>query len=95
MRVTLDNPKAFSEAGRKIYSEKFQKELEESHHGKFAAINVEHEDVTLGDTLDAAALLAREKYPEGQFYLLRVGFPSVGRLPYARTKTTDSDWLFG
>jgi hypothetical protein len=48
-----------------------------SQRGKIAAIEPRSGEFFLGDTLVAAAKQAREKYPGGTFYFIRVGYPTA------------------
>lgn len=48
-----------------------------SQRGKIAAIEPSSGDFFLGDTLVADAKQAREKYPRGAFYFIRVGHPTA------------------
>jgi hypothetical protein len=73
MSTNFNNPKAISEAGKKIYERLYQAEYEKSHLGKFVAINILDESATLGDTASEALNSARARYPKGLFHLIRVG----------------------
>lgn len=90
------NPYAIAEIGQKIYDERYKADLEAHYLGRYAAINVETEQVSLGDTPEEALEKARAADPHGLLHLIRVGFPSVysgSRMtPHA---TKGKDWLFG
>jgi hypothetical protein len=62
-----------AERGEAIYAEKYRADLEHSARGKFVAMHIESGEATLGDTGEAAIRAAREKDPEGNFHLIRVG----------------------
>jgi hypothetical protein len=71
--TNLNDPKAISEAGKKIYERRYKAEYEKSRLGSFVAINVLDESATLADTATEALGSARAKYPKGLFHLIRVG----------------------
>lgn len=49
----------------------------EGERGKIAAIEPRSGDFFLEDTLVAAVKRAREKYPGGTFYFIRIGYPTA------------------
>lgn len=59
--------------GEAIYKEKYQANFEQSHNGKFVAINVNSGEVTVADTGEDAIRIALEKDANGLFHLIRVG----------------------
>jgi hypothetical protein len=73
MATNLNNPKAISEAGEKIYAAKYKVQYERDYNGKFVAINILDESATLGNSGTEALSKARESYPKGIFHLIRVG----------------------
>jgi hypothetical protein len=73
MPTNLNNPKAISEAGEKIYERLYKAEYEQSQLGRFVAINILDESATLGDGAMQALSSARTKHPKGLFHLIRIG----------------------
>jgi len=71
--TNFNDPRAISEAGKKIYERLYRAEYEKSRLGKFVAINILDESATLGNTATEALGSARAKYPKGLFHLIRVG----------------------
>ena len=86
------NPKAIVEAGERIYRDKYQKEYEANHRGKFLAIDVQTEEAYLGDTSEEPLRAGRNVSPKGIFHLVRVGSPGAFRVSY--TSNANVDWLF-
>jgi hypothetical protein len=89
--LSLSNPKAVVEAGERIYKEKYQRDFEAAHLGKFAVIEVKTGKAYLGDTPEDAFENGRKGAPEGVFHLIKVGSPGAYRVSYAGSA---SDWLF-
>jgi hypothetical protein len=71
--ANFNNPKAISDAGKKIYERLYKADYERSRLGKFVAINILDESATVGDTASEALAHARAKHPKGLFHLIRVG----------------------
>ncbi len=80
------NPRAIAEAGERIYRDKYQKEYEAKHLGKFVAIDVQTEESYLGDTSEGALSAGRNVASKTVFHLVRVGSPGAFRVSY----TSDS-----
>jgi hypothetical protein len=75
--TTLPDAQAIADRGEAIYAEKYKKEFERLHHGKFAAIDVETEQASLSETSGGALLEAHRRSPNTFVHLIRVGFPSA------------------
>jgi len=90
----LANPTEIAQRGEKIYDEKYRKEYEKKHHGRFVAIDVKSEAIYVADTPEAALEDGRKKSPSGVFYLMRVGFPGVFRVGYTSTESHGDRLLF-
>jgi hypothetical protein len=71
--INFNDPKAISEAGKRIYERLYQAEYEKSRLGTLVAINILDESATPGKTATEALGSARAKYPKGLFHLIRVG----------------------
>lgn len=59
--------------GDEIYERDIRPEVEETHHGKIVAIDVDSRDYTIADTVITAAERLRERRPEARVWLMRVG----------------------
>jgi hypothetical protein len=57
----------------KLYTERYQENLERSHRDHFVAIEPDSGDYFIGATLSEAAAAARNAYPERRAFVLRVG----------------------
>ncbi|OGY30990.1 MAG: hypothetical protein A3C02_00565 [Candidatus Andersenbacteria bacterium RIFCSPHIGHO2_02_FULL_45_11] len=64
--------------GRKIYDRIKEKYIAEK--GKFLAIDIESSDVFLGDSNSEAVEVAKNKYPDHVFYVVRIGYSAAERL---------------
>jgi hypothetical protein len=53
------------------------KEWDPQHKGQVAAIEMESEEVFLGNDVVEATLKGWEKYPGRAFYFVRIGYPAV------------------
>ena len=73
MTPNLNDPKAISDAGKRIYNERYQREYERDYPGQFVAVDVLSGNATLGSTASETLVRARQQYPEGVFHLIRVG----------------------
>jgi hypothetical protein len=82
--TNLNDPKAISEAGKKIYERLYKAEYEKSRRGRFVAVNILDESATLGDTATEALRSARAKHPKGLFHLIRVGHSGAFQVSLAR-----------
>src|ERR1039457_1970306 len=73
MEPNLNDPKAVSDAGERIYDERYRQDYERDYRGQVVAVDVLSGNATLGGTSSAALLKARHKYPKAVFHLIRVG----------------------
>jgi hypothetical protein len=71
--INFNDPKAISDAGKRIYDRLYRAEYEKSRLGTFVAINVLDESATPGITATEALGSAKAKSPKGLFHLIRVG----------------------
>jgi len=67
----------FIQQAEEIYRRKYKKSLEKTAKGKVMAIDIETEDIFIGDSILEAGLNARQKYPDKIFHFIRVGYPAV------------------
>lgn len=73
-----------AERAMRLYDERLRAELEPAHRDQFVAIEPTSGDYFLGRTLSEAAWAASGKYPDRQFYALRIGHPvavEIGHSP--------------
>lgn len=66
--------------GDEIYERDIRPQVEETHHGKIIAIDVDSGDYTIGDTVIDVAERLRERCPGADVWLLRVGYRAVGSI---------------
>jgi len=66
--------------GQRYYEQFLRAELEPEHQGKYLFLDVETGDYELDEDQLAAMARARAKHPGAVFYILRVGYPAVGRI---------------
>jgi hypothetical protein len=67
----------FIQQAEEIYRRKYKKSLEKTAKGKVMAIDIETEDIFIGDSILEAGLNARQKYLDKIFHFIRVGYPAV------------------
>jgi len=68
-----------AEEGAKIY-DKIKSNYEPVNNGKFLAIDIESNDVFLGNTSSEAVELARKAHPNKVFYVVKIGFSAAETL---------------
>lgn len=59
--------------GYHLYQEVLKPQLEPGHLGEYVAIEVESGDYFLGTSLDEALESAEHKYPDREFFIVKVG----------------------
>jgi hypothetical protein len=69
-----------AERGRALYERDIRDRLDEHDCGKFLVLDIETGAYELDADQLAAVERAREKRPDGPFYVLRVGYPTAFRL---------------
>lgn len=62
-----------AEEGAKIY-ERIKNQHDSKEKGKFLAIEIESEDVFLGETSAEALMSARQAHPNKVFYVVKIGY---------------------
>lgn len=89
------DPKQIAESGERIYRQRFQRDFETLHTGRFAAIDISTEIAYLGDTAFEALQQAQFQAPDGTFYLVLVGSPAAFRMGHSFvTANGDADRAF-
>lgn len=66
--------------GKEIYEKSIREEVEDVHDGRFLVVDVTTGGYEVADDELTAFDRAREKNPEGVFYLLRVGREAAHRI---------------
>lgn len=92
--TSLNNPKAISAAGIKIYDEKYRAEYERLHDGRFVAINVLDGSAVLGASSSEALANGKRTFPNGLFHLIRVGHRTAFEVAGAQ-RNAGTDWVAG
>ena len=71
----------YESAQSKPLKQGYSRELEYiAEKGKFLAIDIESSDVFLGDSNSEAVEVAKNKYPDHVFYVVRIGYSAAERL---------------
>ena len=77
--TTLDRHE-LARRGQAYYDEHLRAKLEPEHRGEYVWLDAETGDYEMdGDQL-AAMRRARARHPHAVFYVIRVGYPAVGRI---------------
>ena len=63
--------------GDEIYERDIRPQVEETHHGKIVAIDVDTGDYSIADTVIAAAEDLRDRRPDARVWLMRVGYRAL------------------
>ena len=63
--------------GEEIYERDIRPQVEETHHGKVVAIDVDSGDYTIDDTAVAAAERLLERRPDADAWAVRVGYRTL------------------
>ena len=68
--------------GDEIYERDIRPQVEESHHGKIVAIDVDSGDYAIGDSVIAAAKSLRSQRPDADIpgddvWIMRIGYRAV------------------
>ena len=63
--------------GNELYERDIRTQVEADHHGKVIAIDVDSGDYAIADTARSAAKRLRERRPDADVWLMRVGYPTL------------------
>ena len=63
--------------GDEIYERDIRSQVEETHHGKIVAIDVDSGDYAIGDMVVTAAERLRERRPEAAVWAVRIGYRTL------------------
>lgn len=72
------DPYSVAERGRKLY-ERFRRDLEAEHPGKFVAVDIHTEKLFVADSPESAYRAARAAEQPGPFHFVRIGSEGVYR----------------
>jgi hypothetical protein len=80
MSVQTISPEDVVRKGKQLYEERIRPLVEEQHHGKFLAIDVETGDYEVAEKLLYASERLRSKRPQARLFGMRIGYPAAYRL---------------
>lgn len=69
-----------SRRGQEYYDRVLRAELEPEHRGEYLFLDVETGEYEMGKDQLAVMQRARARHPGAVFYIVRVGYPAVGRI---------------
>jgi hypothetical protein len=70
--------------GERYYEAEIRQQLEADHHGEYVVINTDTGEYDVDTDRRVVSRRARERWPYAGRFLLRVGYPAIGRLGGAR-----------
>ena len=70
----------FVRRGQEYYDEHLRARLEPDHKGEYVVLDAETGEYEMDRDRLAAMARARAKHPGTVFYIVRVGYPTVGRI---------------
>ena len=80
MSTVTANEIELARQGREYYRRVLRAKLEPEHKGQYLVLDVETGEYELDEDECAALHRARANKPHTVFYILRVGYPTVGRI---------------
>jgi hypothetical protein len=80
MQGTKYTDEEISRRGKEFYESRIRSEVEPSHRGEFVVIDVERGDYFIGDSYSKLLLDLWAARPGSQGYVVRVGYPTAGRM---------------
>ena len=66
--------------GKELYEKQIRREVEDGNTGKALVINIENGEYELDEDHLEASRRAHEKTPDGAFFAMRIGYPTMGRI---------------
>ena len=63
--------------GDEIYETNIKRQVEDAHHGKIVAIDVNSGDYAIADTVSAASKRLRKRSPDADVWSVRVGYRTL------------------
>lgn len=76
---------SISEQAKQVYESELKVHLEAGHRDQFVAIEPTSKAYFLGDTFIAAALAAKQAFPERSSFVLRIGHDAAFHIGAARS----------
>jgi hypothetical protein len=64
----------------KLYEQEIRAKVEAGNVGKYLAVDIETGDYVVDEDEMNVIKRAMEKHPGGAFHLLRIGYPTMGRI---------------
>ena len=74
--------RSISNTAEAIYDERYRAEYERTYPKQFVVIDIRDGSACVGVSPADALQLAKDRAPDGVFYLIRIGFSSVCRMSY-------------
>lgn len=71
---------SFADSARQLYDREWKSRLEAEHRHEFVAIEPESRSYYLGDSFLAAAISAKQAYPDRKSFVLRIGHDAAFHL---------------
>ena len=75
-----------AQAAQAFYEVNLKAQLEPEHTGKFLVIDVTNQDYEVGENSLQAGLRIMERHPEGKRFIMRIGYPTAGRMGFKTVK---------
>ncbi len=80
MASNSEHIKAIGERAERLYEEKIRSGVESEHRGKLLVFDIDTEEYEIDLDRHRALERAESRHSEGQFYILRVGYPAAVHL---------------
>lgn len=93
-KFILTDPEQIAREAERIYKEKLQKKLEESHNGQYVVIDVLTGNHYLGEYGEDALLKARDESEFGVFHLIKIGGSTSLGARYIGQQKHNWNWSF-
>jgi hypothetical protein len=78
----------FAQRGHALYESQVRSQVEEGHHGKIVAIDIETGAFEIADELLAASKHLLARLPDAQTWFIRIGYPAVDHFGARSLRTT-------
>ncbi len=80
MADTVMDRHELARRGQAYYAQHLRETLEPQHNGKYLVLDVETGEYEMDADQVVAMQRARARHPTTVFYIVRVGYPAVGRI---------------
>ncbi len=74
--------RSIADTAEAFYDERYREEYERTYPKQFVVIDTRDGSACVGVSAADALQLAKDRAPDGVFYLIRIGFSSVCRMSY-------------